>query len=200
MKKKNTRPENQNGNLLGTFIIASIVYIVLGIFMVMHPGKVETGICIAFGIVLTIYGVINVISFFINKDSDENLFLELVIGVFAAAFGVFTLFVPTLIQDILLISIGIIVIIDGIMNIKRSFSLKAAGVKKWWIFTAVSGLSVLAGLLTIIFRESLGELLIIILGINLIYEGISGLVILFMVSRAKKNTELMVIEAEFEEH
>ena len=52
---------------VGAFIIASIVYIILGVFMVTHPAKVEATLCYAFGILMTIFGVINVISFFINK-------------------------------------------------------------------------------------------------------------------------------------
>ena len=191
----------QKKNMLGTFIVASLAYIILGIFMVMHPGKVEVAICYAFGIILTIYGAINIISFFLNKDSDENLFLELVFGVIAAAFGIFTLFSPNLIQNILLISIGVIVIIDAIMNVKRSFHLKTLEMEKWWIFLIVSCISVLIGLMTIILRDALGGALIILLGINLIYEGIAGLVILFLVSHFKKKItkELAMIDAEYED-
>lgn len=55
-------------NMPGTFIIAAIIYIIFGIYTVMHPAKVEATICYAFGIILTIYGAINVIAFFINRN------------------------------------------------------------------------------------------------------------------------------------
>ncbi len=172
-------------SVLGTFIIASIIYIILGIFMVTHPAKVEATLCFAFGILMTIYGAVNVISFFINKDNDENL--------------VFTLITPTSVINILFIVIGVIIIIDGIMNVKRSFHLKDFGEKYWHVFLIISAVAVLMGILTIVFREPLGGALIIMLGILLIYEGISGLVIMFRISRNKKRVEknLMMINVDY---
>ena len=196
----NRHPEDRpRRNLLGSFIIASIVYIILGVYMVMHPEKVEHTLCYAFGILLTIYGAINIISFLINKDSDENLFFELVFGVIAAAFGVFTLFTPDTIINILLVIIGVIIIIDGVMNLKRSFHLRDFGVRKWYVFFIFAAVSVAAGLITIIFHDTLRDVLIIMLGINLIYEGILGLIIMFQVSRNKRRVErnLMMINADY---
>ena len=198
----NRHPEDRpRRNLLGSFIIASIVYIILGVYMVMHPEKVEHTLCYAFGILLTIYGAINIISFLINKDSDENLFFELVFGVIAAAFGVFTLFTPDTIINILLVIIGVIIIIDGIMNLKRSFHLRDFGVRKWYVFFIFAAVSVAAGLITIIFHDTLRNVLIIMLGINLIYEGILGLIIMFQISRNKRRVErnLMMINADYKD-
>lgn len=198
----NRHPEDRpRRNLLGSFIIASIVYIILGVYMVMHPEKVEHTLCYAFGILLTIYGAINIISFLINKDSDENLFFELVFGVIAAAFGVFTLFTPDTIINILLVIIGVIIIIDGVMNLKRSFHLRDFGVRKWYVFFIFAAVSVAAGLITIIFHDSLRDVLIIMLGINLIYEGILGLIIMFQISCNKRRVErnLMMINADYKD-
>lgn len=197
-QKPDGKPKSR---VLGTFIIASIIYIILGVFMVFHPAKVEAALCYAFGILMTIYGAVNIISFFVNKDSDNNLFLELVFGVLSAAFGVFTMFSPTSVINILFIVIGVIIIIDGVMNMKRSFYLKDFGVRRWYVFLILSAIAVVSGILTIAFREALGNALIIILGITLIYEGISGLVIMFQISRNKKRVErkLMMIDADFDD-
>lgn len=199
MKDRKIREGEIRKPPVAPFVIASIIYIILGIFMVSHPAKVEATLCYAFGILMTIFGVINVISFFINKDSDNNLFFELVFGVLSCAFGVFTLFSPTSVINILFIVIGVIIIIDGIMNLKRSFYLKDFGERYWLVFFIISAVSVLAGILTIVFREPLGSFLIVVLGINLIYEGVSGLVIMFRISQNKKRVErkMMMIDADF---
>lgn len=193
------RDERIKRNTPGSFIIASIVYIVLGVFMVMHPGKVENTLCIGFGVLLTIYGVINVISFFLNRNSDDNLFFELVFGVIAAAFGIYTLFNPTTVIKILLIIVGVIIIIDGAINLKRSFHLREFGVKKWYFYLLLSAISIVMGIITIVFREPLGEALVIVLGVTLIYQGITSLIILFQISRNKKRVEhnLMMIDADY---
>ena len=69
------RPSKRN--MLGTFVIAAIAYIVLGVFMVVKSQAVADGINVVFGVVMLVFGVVNIIAFFLNKDSDENLFLEL---------------------------------------------------------------------------------------------------------------------------
>lgn len=188
-------------NMPGTFIIAAIIYIIFGVYTVMHPAKVEATICYAFGIILTIYGAINVISFFINKDSDENMVLELIIGAVAAAFGVFTLFSPDTIKNILLVSISVIIIIDGVMNLKRSFILRDFGVNRWYAFLIIACLAITLGIITIVFKEALGAALIIMLGISLIYEGVSSLSILFLIWRCKKRVEksIMKLDADYED-
>ena len=70
-------------NLLGTFVIASIAYIVLGIFMVVKSESFAEVINVIFGVAMLLYGIINVIAFFLNHDNTENLFMELALGVIA---------------------------------------------------------------------------------------------------------------------
>lgn len=187
--------------LPATYIIASIIYIIFGVYTVMHPAKVEATICYAFGIILTIYGVINVIAFFFNKDSDENLIPELIIGGICVVFGIFTLFSPDTIKNILLVSISVIIIIDGVMNIKRSFWLKDFGMDKWYVLLIISCIAVVLGIVTIVFKEALGTALMIMLGIALIYEGVNGLMIMFLISRNKKRFErnMMMVNAAYED-
>ncbi len=198
----NNNPGNKpRRRVLGTYIIASVIYIILGVFMVLRPSKVETALCYTFGILMTIYGAVNIISFFVNKEEKSNLLLELIFGVLSAAFGVFTLFSPASVINILFIVIGAVIIIDGIINIKRSFWLKNFGERRWYVFLIISFISVLAGILTIIFRKNLGGALVIVLGINLIFEGIAGLVIMFRISRNKKRVErnIMTLNADYED-
>lgn len=187
--------------LPATYIVASIIYIIFGVYTVLHPAKVEATICYAFGIILAIYGAINVIAFFFNKDSDENLIPELIIGGVCVVFGIFTLFSPDTIKNILLVAISVIIIIDGVMNIKRSFWLKDYGMKKWYVLLIFSCITVVLGVVTIVFKEALGTALMIMLGVSLIYEGVNGLIIMFLINRFRKRVErnLMMINAAYED-
>lgn len=177
----------------GTAIIASLSYLVLGLFMMLFSSSISTALCVALGIVLTVYGLFNIISFFINKEM--NLYTELVVGIIATAFGIFALFTPDIIIDIIYITLGIIIIIDSLMDIKHSFQLKAFGMKKWWICTALSLLVIILGCFTIFFPDFFKGFLIFLLGAVLVYEGISGLVIVWLFGRyAKKMTSENMID------
>ena len=128
------KPRPNKRAILGNFVIASIAYIVLGVFMVIKSQAVANGINDVFGVIMLIYGVINIIVFFINKDADENLFLELATGVIAIGLGVFSLVVQDLMQQILFYAIGGVLLIDALVNIKRAVNLRYLGFPRWNIF------------------------------------------------------------------
>lgn len=173
-------------NLLGTFIITSIVYIVLGVFMVVYPDKTANGIRIIFGIGMLVYGLINVISFFLNHDTEENLFLELVLGVIGIGLGIFALVPTDLISKIIFYTIGGVLIIDSLVNLKRSFNLKAMGHSRWYFFTVAAIIGMILGILCVVLYHSMREVVIVFIGISLIYEGISSLLTIFFDWRNKK--------------
>ncbi len=173
-------------NLIGTFIIASIAYIVLGVFMVPKNEVVADGINVVFGIIMLIYGVINVISFFLNKDDEENLFLELAMGVIAVGLGIFALIWGEKTTEILFYAIGAVIVVDSVVNIKRAFNLKAMGFTRWNYFLIVALIGLLLGILCILFYNFWAKAIVIFIGIALVYEGLSSLIIIFLDSRTRK--------------
>lgn len=168
-------------------LISSLAYIVLGVIMLIFPDKVSNFLCYALGFSLTVYGLFNIISFFLSREAE--LYLELVIGIIATAFGIFTIVSPQTIKSIIFIAIGVVIIIDSCMDVKKAVQLKAFGMKKWWVCLAASAAIVLLGAATIIFPTFFGDFLIVLLGILLIYEGVSGLVIMGLIAHFVKLTD-----------
>ena len=173
-------------NLIGTFIIASIAYIVLGVFMVAKNEVVADGINVVFGIIMLIYGVINVISFFLNKDDEENLFLELAMGVIAVGLGIFALIWGEKTTEILFYAIGAVIVVDSVVNIKRAFNLKTMGFPRWNYFLIAALIGLLLGILCILFYNFWAKAIVIFIGIALVYEGLSSLIIIFLDSRTRR--------------
>ncbi len=182
-------------NSTRTMIISSLTYLVLGFFMLVFSSEANTVLCYTLGIVLTIYGLFNIISFFAEKD--KNLYVEFAVGIVATAFGVFTIFSPHTIENIVTHAIAIVIIIDSLMDIKYSFQLKALGMNRWWICFLVPVAIIIFCLCTIFFMEFFGKALIILLGIVLIYEGISGFSLLGLIGHYARNfNENKMIEVE----
>ena len=180
------KPRPNKRAILGNFVIASIAYIVLGVFMVIKSQAVANGINDVFGVIMLIYGVINIIVFFINKDADENLFLELATGVIAIGLGVFSLVVQGLMQQILFYAIGGVLLIDALVNIKRAVNLRYLGFPRWNIFLIAAIIGVLLGILCIVFYTVIPQSVVVFFGVSLIYEGVSSLIILILDARVRK--------------
>lgn len=180
------KPRPNKRAILGNFVIASIAYIVLGVFMVIKSQAVANGINDVFGVIMLIYGVINIIVFFINKDADENLFLELATGVIAIGLGVFSLVAQDLMQQILFYAIGGVLLIDALVNIKRAVNLRYLGFPRWNIFLIAAIIGVLLGILCIVFYTVIPQSVVVFFGVSLIYEGVSSLIILILDARVRK--------------
>ena len=195
-KEKPPRPNKRN--LLGNFIMASIAYIVLGVFMIVKSEAVANGLNDVFGVVMLIYGVINIIAFFMNKDVEENLFMELATGVVAIGLGVFALIAQDLMMKILFYAIGGILIIDAVVNIKRAVNLRMMGFSRWSFFLISAALGVLLGILCIVFYSMMQETIVAFFGVSLIFEGVSSLIIIFIDSRIRKraSNELVRIDRD----
>lgn len=194
MKNKENKKSMNGTNFT---IISSLSYLVLGFIMIFMPDTVGNTLSYVLGIVLTIYGLFNIISFFTNKE--ENKYLELIIGIVATAFGIFTLFSPGIIAKIIFVIFGIIIVLDSLMDVKNSFQLKALGMKKWWVCFLVSIAVIILGLCTIFLSGFFRDFLIIIIGIIMIYEGVSGLVIIGLMGhyakKVYKNNQIITVDA-----
>lgn len=192
----NEKPKKKN--MLGTFIIAAIAYIVLGVFMVAYPDKAAGGFRVVIGIILMVYGIINVISFFLNKDSEENLFMELALGVLAIGLGIFALVAPDTVEMVIFYAIGAVLIVDGVVNLKRAFNLKSMGFHRWNVFLIAAIIGVILGILCITLYNAFETAVIILIGISLIYEGVTSLVTICIDARTRKkiSTELMRVDRD----
>lgn len=194
------KPPEKQGNrkigMIGSFIVAAIAYIVLGIFMVTHSDSIINGINIVFGIVMLLYGIINIIVFFLNKDQEANLFMEMAIGVVAVALGIFSLLNEDLIVKIFFYTVGAVLIIDGLVNIKRAFSLKSMEFSRWYVLLISAAIGIILGALCIFLYMGMGQVIVIFVGIALIYEGIASLLTMLLVSRTKKKITKEIIRME----
>lgn len=182
--KKNRKNKSKSIN---TMIISSLAYLVLGLIMIIWSKSVETAFCYALGTALTVYGIFNILSFFLSRET--SLMLELITGILSTAVGVFTLISPGTIIGIIFFIIGILIIIVSAMDIKYALMLKAYNMKYWWIYFVLSLIVIIIGISTILFKDFFADLIMILLGALLVYEGLSGLSLLFFTNRYSKKSE-----------
>lgn len=192
--KNNRKNKSKSMNVM---IISSLAYLVLGIIMIIWSKSIETAFCYVLGAALTVYGLFNILSFFLNRET--SLVLELITGILATAVGIFTLISPSTIIGVIFFIIGILIIIVSAMEVKYAFILKSLNMRFWWIYFVLSIIVIALGICTIVFNEFFAEVIMIFLGILLIYEGISGLSLLIFTSYYSKkagcNSKMIDAEA-----
>ena len=134
-------------NMKISFFLAAILYIVLGLVLLIWPGITSSLVCFSFGLMLLIYGIITIISFFVHDSRQGSFRLELFLGIVAAGVGLVFLLRPDIVLSILPVVLGIYIVIDSLLNLKRALDLNRMNYSNWWVVLVLSLVSAALGVL-----------------------------------------------------
>ena len=108
-------------------------------------------------------------------DVSGTYTLELLIGVCALAFGVFSLINPTFLMDFLFTVLGLVVIVTSVSGIKRALNLRTFGYARWWLPMLLSCATLLVALSIVFMPQLYGNMLMMVIGAILIVESVGDL-------------------------
>lgn len=168
-------------NMKISFLLAAVLYIVLGAVLVIWPGTTATVVCYAFGGILTLYGLVSIASFFLSRAA--GFAFELFSGIVSGALGVLLLVRPEIVISILPVVLGLFILVDGLVNLKRAFELRRLEYPRWMVSLVLSLVSLVLAAVVLFHPYLAAEALVQVIGGVFIYEGISDLWTIFMVSR-----------------
>ena len=182
--------------LKANYTISAVVCALLGLVLVIWPGATSQIICMLLGGVLLAYGVLQIAIYLFNRERTIILQGMMILGIVFAVLGLWILLKPEMIMMAVPVIVGVLIAIHGLHNVVQAFALKKDGYESWW-------LAFLMGLLTLIFGGVLIynpfkaiELVARIIGIFLIYDGVSDIWILSRVFKVRRDKE-RIIDAKF---
>jgi len=153
---------------------APLAYVVLGLILLLRPTAAASVLFSIMGVLLLIYGAVTVIGFFTRSRSVSQL--ELVFGIVAVVVGGLLLAHPHFLLELIFTLLGIYILADGLVNLKRGLDLRDRGYAGWTTTLVTSVISVLLGLF-ILWRQGRAAeaVLLRIVGAAFLYEGIVDL-------------------------
>lgn len=173
-------------NMTVSFVFLSILYLVLGFVLLLWPTIIMDLICYAFGAILLLYGLFTIIGFCRSDDRSSGAFLGLFLGIVALAVGAVMVLFPPLIQSIIPIILGIYIAIDGLLSVKRTLELRQMEYGRWNVNLILSLVSAALGIF-VIFHPLLTEAALFrVIGVVLLYAGVTDLWTLFQLSHWSK--------------
>ena len=173
-----------------SLIVASLLFLFLGIALLIWPHTSNLILCYIVAGVLTAYGLFNIIAYF---GRERGSLIGLIVGIICAAFGVYAIVPPTRISDIISIILGVAILVDGAISLRRDYELRMAGFPKWWIPFALNVLILILGAIVVFNPGLFAELLLQIIGVILICESVSDL---WSIHRLAKLAHSAVVEGE----
>ena len=173
-------------NMKVSFLMAAVLYIVLGLVLLIWPGLTSDLICFVFGLVLLAYGIITIISFLVHDSRLGTFRLELILGIVATAAGILFLLKPEFVKSIIPVVLGIYIVIDALLNLKRALELRSLQYARWWVTLVLSLISVALGVLILCRPVFLADFIIMVIGGVFVYNGLCDLWSIFKVGRITK--------------
>lgn len=185
-----------------TSIIFSVIFILIGTFLLARPEDAIHLVSYALGIILALWGIISIVQFFTDKESQNYLEFSFILGVFMFIFGIIILVKPNTIASIIPLLLGIWMLINGVT--KLSYALTLNKNKNAASSIIISILIIVLGILLVFNPFAGAKTLVQILGVSIIVYSVLDLVECFAIrsivkKESKKEIENTVIEAEYEE-
>ena len=108
---------------------------------------------------------------------------ELISGVVLIVIGIAIIICTEIIQSIIPLILGFVVLFSGISKIQNALYLKKAGQSKWGIILFFALINIFFALALITRPTMFNDMLFVIIGISLVYSGISDLITSGVVSK-----------------
>ena len=158
-----------------TAIISALAYVLIGLLLAIWPTVTATTICYVLAAVLMLAGIIALIGYFASKGL-AYFPKGLVTGLFLCALSLLLLFEAELIIKLIPAFLGICILVSGFVKLCHSISLHRAGYKNWTLVMAVAVAGMVFGLLmTVLPFKTSPDPFYLLVGIGLIYSGITDL-------------------------
>lgn len=159
-------------------VLLSVCCVAIGIWLLIMQRQALDIICWILGAALIIYGVFVTIGYFTNNQNDkENLSsFDLAKGVVFSVMGVLVI-VSAWIFSIITVVIGILLIINGIVSLQKALYIRRnlGNSYNGWKLTAINAIITTAFGVVLLFIPT-DEIISIIIGIALIWYGVSSIV------------------------
>ncbi len=169
-------------NVIRNKLISSIVFLVLGILLLAAPTAMMGTIVRVIGAVLLLSALIRFIAFFTAKKEDR-VPLALILGIAAAAIGIFFVVAPGVVTNVLAYVFGAILILNSLLDLVIAVRLPIGRTAA--VLMALLGVAL--GVLVIINPRAFTDFITRIIGATLIYESIVGIVTMLLARKTAKS-------------
>ena len=178
------------------YTISAVLCVLLGLVLLIWPGTTTQIVCMTLGIVMLAYGIIQIVIYLFNRERTIISQGMMLLGIVFAVIGIWILLRPEMIIMAVPIIVGVLIVIHGLHNVIQAIALQKDGYDKWWLALIFALLTVIFGGVLIYNPFEAVELVVRLIGVFLIYDGLSDIWILSRVFKVKREKE-RIIDAEF---
>jgi len=192
--------KNVMSKFFKTSLFSSIGLAILGILLIFQSELTIVSLSYIIGAVLVALGILGVINYAKNKETEKKKEMDLVYGTVCIVLGLVVIGNPQGIASLIPFVIGMVIIISSVIKLQYSIELKGKGNNLWKSTFILSVTTLLCGIL-LIFNPFQGAVIItkiigILILVYAILDIISTISIKSTVNKLHKSIEEHIAEAD----
>lgn len=176
--------------------LSSVITIASGIMLVVWPMEVTGLICRIFGVLLVVMGAVQLFGYFMESTG----MLSVAGGLLFVLLGVWIFTHPGSVAQLVPIGIGVVMIMHSLKDFQMAAEVKRSGNGRWQVLFLLALLNCALGVICVCDSFGVLSVAVRVLGIALIYDGISDIVIVYHTTRAIKHAAAQLEPIDVESH
>ncbi len=163
--------------------LSAVLSVVIGILLIFWPGTVITLLARVIAIILILSGIVLLIP---KLCDEEKSYMSIIVYVMIALIGLWMFFSPKLVTSLIPIAIGVLLCVHGIQDLALGVEGKKNRANHWRSIPLMGILNIILGVLCICNAFGLVKIAFVLIGIMLVYDGLSDMFIVHKVNKAAK--------------
>ena len=155
--------------------VTALLTIALGVVLVAWPMEVTGLICRVLGALLVVMGAVYIFGYFVEGRG----ILSITGGLLFLLLGVWIFITPGSVVTLVPIVIGVVLLVHSLRDFQMASEAKQNGSDRWMILFLLALLNCVFGVVCICNSFGIVSVAVRILGIALIYDGISNMIIVY---------------------
>ena len=164
-------------------IAAAAITILVGLLLTVWPDRSIDLLCTLLGGAIILAALIHLLGWFSRRKTGVPVY-ELLPGVILLAVGLWLISRPDSVVRLIQYIFGGILLFHGLVDVQGTFALVRKRVQRSWLDLALSLLTVGLGLLVVLNPFGTFSALVMLMGLSLIFDGVSDLYLIWRLSRA----------------
>lgn len=169
--------------LRADLLLTSVLCVLLGIVLIVWTDTTIGLIGTVFGVMMVAIGAVYLLGFVMKAGSN---LLNVILGAIVLLLGVWILIEPSVVATMIPIVLGVLLVGHGIRGLREAWASKTYGFSGWIINMVLAAVSIGIGVYCILKAFAVVKLTFTIIGIALIYNGVSDIWIALSTSKAER--------------
>ncbi len=178
-------------------IISAVLCIIAGIAVMIWPAAVTLVLGRVVGVVLILMGLKHSVSYLQDRGTAR---LGLASGVVIFALGILVMIRPSVVAQMVAVVVGVVLIMHGLEDMQMGMESKSCKDENWWLCMLFAAITIMFGIFVIWKYFQVAEVAAWLLGLALVFDGVSDLFIIYKVisaiKRMKEEAEAIDVEGK----